>query len=197
MTLDEMRAAYCRPGADPSVVVLADARPVAVMLGTWFADGRVLLLSYLSVDRSLRGTGVGARLVGEVVPAWCAGRDAAVLAEVDDPRRWPADDDAGDPRARLRFYDRLGARLLPLPYLQPSLRPGSPRVEGMLLLRLDRSATAPRDVLAAFLEEYFTACEGPASLADPPVSGLLERARGLDLERDAWPVSRWPQIPAA
>lgn len=197
ITLDELREAYVRPGTEPSLVVLSGGAPLAVMLGEWYVQQQVLLLAYLSVDKATRGSGLGARLVSEVLPGWCDGRGPVlVLAEVDDPRFWPASDDAGDPDARLRFYDRHGARLLPLQYFQPSLRPGSPRVEGMLLLRLDQSPQVRSQVLHAFLEEYFTVCEGSASLDDPPVERLLAAARGLELDRDAWPVSRWTELAA-
>jgi GNAT superfamily N-acetyltransferase len=196
MTLAEVREAYGPQGTDPSVVVLADGTPVAVMLAEWYADGQVLLLAYLSVDRAARGAGHGARLLAEVLPAWCEGSDPVlVLAEVDDPRAWPGSDAAGDPHARLRFYERHGARLLPLRYFQPALRAGSPRVAGMLLLRLDRSPGMRGELLGAFLAEYFTACEGPASLDDAPVAELVAAARDLDLDGGAWPVSRWADLP--
>lgn len=195
VSLDEIRAAYGPSGADPSIVITADDLPVAVMLGEWYVDHRVLLLSYLSVDRRIRGTGLGTRLVREVLPQWCEGREVLVLAEVDDPRSWPASGDSGDPHARLRFYDRHGARLFPLRYFQPSLREGSPRVHSMLLLRLDRGLEASGELLAAFLQEYFTVCEGPEVLQEPQVSSLIAAARDLDLQRGAWPVSRWSEVP--
>lgn len=196
MTLDEIRQAYVHPGGEPSVVVLVDGTPRAVMMGEWYADHRVLLLAYLSVDGALRGSGVGARLVGEVLPGWCAGREPVlVLAEVEDPRAWAGSDVAGDPRARLRFYDRLGGQVLPLRYVQPSLRDGSPRVDGMLLLRLDRSPGMPASLLRAFLEEYVTACEGAAALDDPPMAELLAAVGALDLDDDARPAGRWAELP--
>ncbi|RMI09184.1 GNAT family N-acetyltransferase [Cellulomonas triticagri] len=199
---DELVAGWTGPDAGPSAVLLADDEPVAVMLGGWFAGGRVLLLEYLAVDAEARGLGLGARLLGDLLPRWAAaapgGPGALVLAEVDDPRAWSADAAQGDPVARLRFYARYGARLLPFPYTQPALRPGADRVPGMLLLRLDRTpagAATGADV-AAFLAEHYAAAEGPDALADPAVARMVARARELDVDAGLWPVERWEQVPA-
>lgn len=194
VTLDEVRATFTGPDAQPSDVVLADGRPVGVMLGTWYAGRRALLLTYLALDPSARGLGLGGRLVREVLPRWVAASPGAlVVAEVDDPRAWAADATQGDPVARLRFYGRHGARLVPLPYVQPSLRPGAPRVDGMLLLRLDATPGLTGDVLATFLADYYVDAEGPAAPADPQVAALLAAARALDLDA-LWPVDRWADV---
>lgn len=195
LTLEELRSAYGPDGQDPSVVALRDGAPEAVMLGEWYADGQVLLLAYLAVAPAGRGTGVGTRLVREVLPVWHREvLNALVLAEVDDPRYWPGGAYEGDPRARLRFYERHGARLVPIDYFQPSLRPGSDRVEGMLLIRLDTSAGQPPGLLAAFLSEYFSVCEGPTVLGDPAVAALLSAAADVDLDDGMWPLSRWREL---
>ena len=95
-----------------------------------------------------------------------------MLAEVEDPTRHEGSAAHGDPTARLRFYRRMGARILPLPHVQPALRPGGERVRGLLLLALrasgDRLAgvesdgtwLVPAEPLRAFLEQYFTEAEG-------------------------------------
>jgi hypothetical protein len=195
MTLDEMRTAYTSGGDDPSCVLLHMGQPVAVMLGEWYADHRVLLLAYLAVARESRGAGAGTRLVRSVLPSWYADvPDALVLAEVDDPGAWPEHPDLADPRARLRFYDRHGAQLLPMRYFQPSLRPGSPRVTGMFLLRLDHSSRVSSDLLPKFLTEYFTICEGRSAIQDPEVVEVLSNAAAIDLNKDMWPVSRWVEL---
>lgn len=196
MTLAEMREAYGANGTDPSAVMLSGGTPVAVMLGEWYVQGQVLLLAYLSVDKATRSSGLGEHLVRDVLPGWLEGSASVlVLAEVDDPRSWPGSEGTGNPNARLRFYDRQGARVLPVRYFQPSLRLGSPRGEGMLLLRLDWSPGLSSDLLGAFLEEYFTFCEGPKSLADPRVAALVASARSLELDRDASCIDRWAQDP--
>ncbi|MDD9206930.1 hypothetical protein PU560_10695, partial [Georgenia sp. 10Sc9-8] len=51
ISLEELQAAYGPTGSDPSIVVMAGGRPVAVMLGEWYVERHVLLLCYLSVDR--------------------------------------------------------------------------------------------------------------------------------------------------
>lgn len=196
MSRDEVRATFTGPDAEPSLVVLADGRAVGLMLGGWYADRRALLLTYLAVDPRTRGTGLGARLVSEILPRWAgASPGALVVAEVDDPRHWPADETQGDPVARLRFYGRHGARLVPLPYVQPSLGPGTPRVDGMLLLRLDANPGVTGDTLAAFLADYFAQHEGPEALDDPVVARLVAGARALDLDDGLWSVDRWPDVP--
>src|SRR4051794_27388034 len=58
ITLSELREAFGHLGEDPSVAVLFDGNPVAVMLGEWYVDHQVLLLAYLSVDRAKRGFGL-------------------------------------------------------------------------------------------------------------------------------------------
>ena len=197
MGLEEFLADYADDGNDLSCVLLRAEAPIAVMLGERYADGQVVLLGYLAVLEEARGSGAGSHMMRSVLPRWYANVPGVlVLAEVDDPRSWNTDSHRGDPVGRLRFYERHGARLLPFSYFQPSLRPGSPRVRGMFLLRLDRSSKVPPGLLNTFLTEYFTVCEGTESLDEPEVGALLSRAREVDLQTGMWNVSRWAELPA-
>src|SRR4051794_1316547 len=131
MTLEELSAARRDPSTG-GLLVLDGDRPLAGMVTEDYVDGAVRLLGYLVVAAHARGRGLGGALLGELRPAEVGG---LVVAEIEDPRIH-AVSDAADPVARIRFYDRSGGRLLPLPYVQPSLRDGSPRVEGLLLITL-------------------------------------------------------------
>ncbi|WP_380168158.1 GNAT family N-acetyltransferase [Jannaschia sp. R86511] len=189
----DLRAGHGPGGSSPSTVLLAGDRPVAVMLGEWFCRRRALLLSYLSVSDTVRGAGLGTRLLEQALPTWWGDEpEPTVLAEVDDPAVWPADALGGDPRARLRFYARHGARLAGLPYVQPSLPGGPGRGTGMLLLRLRRGAGEPV-APAEFLRDYYATYEGPGAAEDPEVVGLLRQAAGLG-EDVWWDVDRWPEV---
>jgi hypothetical protein len=48
--------------------------------------------------------------------------------EVEDPRYAQSNPALGDPQARVRFYERLGARALPVPYFQPAFGLAGQRV---------------------------------------------------------------------
>jgi GNAT superfamily N-acetyltransferase len=185
MTVAELDEARAAPGTE-GIVLLRGERPVAGMITEDYLGGSVRLLAYLVVDVAERNRGIGAELIDRLIPARPGG---LIVAEIDDPRFHPANDRA-DPIARVRFYDRLGSRLLPLPYVQPSLRPGSTRVDGMLLITVGAvGADVDSALIADFLEEYFFACEDPAALAADPAYQAL-RAAAM-----ATPDGRLPLFP--
>ncbi|MFC4615308.1 GNAT family N-acetyltransferase [Cellulomonas algicola] len=167
----------------------ADGGVVGGLVHEHYVDGAVQLLAYLAVDPAGRAHGLGSRLVREAVTASTA---TLVLGEIEDPRSWPVTP-TNDPPARLRFWDRNGFRLLPLPYVQPALRPGLRRVRDLLLIALpsrgeDTAETVPGPLVAAFLREYFAASEGRADPADPDLARLLA---ACDVERlPLWPLDR-------
>ncbi|MEV1318297.1 GNAT family N-acetyltransferase [Micromonospora arborensis] len=152
-------------------LALHDGAPVGVMVADPF-DG-VLLLSYLAVRPGIRGGGIGGLLVGRLLPAWRerSGADV-VLAEVEDPRLHPAGE-FGDPGARLRFYQRAGFGMLPVPFAQPRLRPDALREPGMLLAVQPSDAAVSADLVKSFLIEYFESAEGLEVHDDPEFNALV------------------------
>lgn len=136
----------------------------------WYPRSRVLLLSYLAVKSELREHGLGLQLIEQAALTWierCA--PLLVVGEVEDPRHYASDQQYGDSWARLRLYERFGAKVLPLSYFQPALAPGKSRVRHMMLMTfwLNKQAfRAPGRVdgviIEQFLEEYFVGCEGQA-----------------------------------
>lgn len=202
-SLESMRAAVLAGRCVISAVLDDDAGPVAVAVGEWDGDSRVLLLSYLAVRPDHRSRGMGGLLMNEVRGSWQDRFHPEVtLAEIEHPLAHRASPDRGDPWARLRFYHRQGARALALPYFQPSLRPGAGRVYGMLLIALGPfPAEPPQPVVAAepiraFLTGYLVANEGSAG-TDPAALLLrqaAERPGGIPLlpldDTAALPLSR-------
>lgn len=176
MEHDELLTAVRSPGTH-GLVVLQDGRPVAGVMTEEYVEGAVLLLAYVVVAPALRGRGTGGELIGMAV----GGDERPVLAEIEDPRFHGAHPVRGDPASRLRFYDRLGSRLLPVPYVQPSLRPGSPRVGNLLLITVPSRAPVDESIdghlVADFLTEYFTECEGGGVEADEGFARLRAAAR--------------------
>ncbi len=167
------------------VVARDDERVRGAAVGQRFRDSGVLLLAYLALAPGQRGGGVGSLLLDRAIDAWRTELDPwLVVAEVEDPAAHAASTAHGDPEARLRFYRRHGARTLPVPYLQPAIRPGGSRVPGLLLLALHASGDrlagiepdgtwlVPTPPLRAFLSEYFTLSEG-APPSDPEWDAIV------------------------
>jgi GNAT superfamily N-acetyltransferase len=193
------------PGGPGSLVAVAlgpDGEVLGGLVADHDRDCRVLLLSYLAVRPDLRGQGIGSRLVRDVVPAWYeGGRVLLALAEVHDPRRWS---DRGDKAvARLRLFERLGARALAAPFVQPALHGDGERVRGFLLLALhvdpsiqlhdgDREGI-PAPLLARFVRRYYEDAEGPASAPDPELASLLARIEQDEL-MELVPLSEYERV---
>jgi GNAT superfamily N-acetyltransferase len=195
VTLDEICCAYLGEDAQPGAVMLAEGEPVAGLLGEIYPASGVLLIAYLVVRGSQRGRGRGTALLAETLATWQASlRPSLVLAEIDDPRFHAADADKGDPVARARFYDRTGARLLAMPYFQPSLRLGSPRVYDMLLICYGDGDSVPSETVITFLSEYFEACEGVQVLTNPEFQKLLNYARRDTEGIPLWSLDRYPDV---
>jgi GNAT superfamily N-acetyltransferase len=180
-----------RSGRGPiSVAVGADETVLGGMAAEWHDDSRVLLMSYFAVRPGWRRRGIGHALIDGTYPSLLAKfAPLIVLGEAEDPRYFAdADSDSGadygDPADRLRLYERHGARVLPLPYMQPEIRPGHGRVPHLLLMAfaVDEAASpAPGRVdgsrVDRFLHRYFTEAEGPARADDADLARLREACR--------------------
>jgi GNAT superfamily N-acetyltransferase len=197
LSLDEACGEYLGDNAQPAALLLVGDEPVAGILAEVYPASGVLLVAYLAVHTSQRGVGVGTALFRETVPGWQASlRPALILAEIDDPRFHQADTGRGDPVARARFYARTGARMLAMPYVQPSLRDGSPRVRDMLLISYGTlGGSVPAEVVISFLNDYYSICESPAVHSDPEFQALLRWAAGDGERIPLWPLDRYADVP--
>lgn len=192
-----LRALYL--GGNPDFfgyTVLRGHRPIAAALCEHHRPSRISLLDNLAVAPDIRQGGHGGRLMRHLLSRWESADSVAFLAEVEDPRHHSGGEH-GDPAARLRFYDRHGAQLLPLPYFQPSLGPGLDRVPNLLLLALrTRDSGLPSAALGAFLDDNITACEGDTARdTDPDYRSLRDRVTAWPPTAPLWPLSRLADLP--
>ncbi|MET7136136.1 hypothetical protein MT994_18725 [Cellulosimicrobium sp. MI9406] len=129
---------------------------------------------------------MGRRLVTTALDDWRALDPLVVVGEVEHPAHHTGSEAHGDPVARLRFYARLGARVLALPYFQPGDGPGGERVPALLLVSFPLGPHAagddvPAAPLRAFLAENLRESEG--TLADDAATRRLLDAAGGDRVR--------------
>jgi GNAT superfamily N-acetyltransferase len=83
------------------------------IVGDWFAESRVMLISYLAARRGLRGHGIGRRLLGEVLPIWTSTFGALLsVAEVEIRSSTTATKIVATPRRGFAFTRGWARKLL-------------------------------------------------------------------------------------
>ena len=137
-------------------------------------------LWYLCVDESTRGTGIGGKLFRATVDALTAvarengRRIKGMMFEISrlDSQSHPV---YGDPHRRLRFYERLGARMIMgYDYRQPPIPPYPDEVPLELMFRpidLPESACA-QDELATLVRNFLLHCQGREAQVNPSALSL-------------------------
>jgi GNAT superfamily N-acetyltransferase len=204
----EMIAAGLRGEGDADVLAAvcldAGGEPLGGLIAERDSRTNVLLLSYIAVRPEARGRGIATQLMKRVAAEWYRHPDVLLaLAEVHDPRHF-----AGvlgeDSLGRLRLYERLGARLLAVPFVQPALSEGRERVPGFLLLvfHADPQVCVERDgttgvraeIVADFIRRYYESAEGASPPYDPQLTALLQ-AVGAHDEIPILPLSRYDRLP--
>lgn len=109
-----------------------------------YPQSRCGLITYMVVAPHARNQGLGERLFEEAASELRARGARAVLGEVHG-------------EDRVRRFTRWGAHALDVPYVQPSLAPGLPRDESLVLISVGPAARAD---VEAFIDELYTVCEG-------------------------------------
>lgn len=174
-----------RAGESRALVArLPDGTLVGGTLSDWFPDSQVLLLSYLAVPTEYREHGIGAKLLKAIGTEWSADPcPRLMIGEVEDPRHYGYDAALGDPARRVRLYERVGARALPVPYVQPALQPGRARVANLMLMVFGGADAPPRTshvdgrIVERFLVEFYELAEGQVRADDEQLQAMLAACR--------------------
>ena len=209
--LEELRAGVAGGSTRVLAALDDDGSPTAAAVGDWSETTGVALLSYLAVRSGRRGAGVGGDLLAAAMADWRERwRPALVLAELEHPSAHGTSEAYGDPDQRVRFYARRGLRALDVPYFQPGLTPGAPRVYGFMLCALEVAEagagpgtdTVDGARITRFMADYLEGGEGAVG-TDPACLALfaaLDRPGGVPLidvtQYERVPVST-PDGPAA
>ena len=145
-------------------------------------DHRICLLDYLATTKALRRGGVGGALYERVRYEAAALGAKGIFLEClpDDPRLCRDPANLGQNRARLRFYERYGARPIVGTRFETPVKPGDPAVAYLVYDSLDhkgplRRAFARKVVRTILRRKYWYLCPPDyvaavvASFRDDPV----------------------------
>lgn len=160
----------------------------------YYGASRCGLLSYIAVDEGRRRgrEKVGRRLVGKAVEALHTDADGAgvaleaIFGEIHDPAKAKGHHDSMKPLDRVRVMDALGARRVPIPYVQPPLDEHGHRARTLMLVAfpIDGQPVEKLEptVVRSFVTELYEALEVPQLLKDVDFVRSLDALRGDNLE---------------
>jgi GNAT superfamily N-acetyltransferase len=143
------------------------------------------LLSYLAVDPHFRRGGVARKLVDRTLETLRRDTEeqgatlAAVFAEIHDPDAVEQlrHDDVMDPAERASVFAKLGARRVPIRYVQPALDENGQRARALQLVVLGCAGelrSLPAAAVREFLVGLYTASEGPPAADDAEFKGMVD-----------------------
>jgi len=135
-----------------------------ICVGVYFSISDVGLLSYYAVHPECQGQGIAKLMINRVKDLMLeraedlGGVLKGVFIEVNDPAKVPATKDSFDPATRVSVSHKLGARDIPVTYVQPPLQPGSPKFADLKLMAYAHPKTGKYpgpDDTKAFLEAIY------------------------------------------
>jgi GNAT superfamily N-acetyltransferase len=131
-----------------------------------YPASRCGFVTYLVVAPAWRQQGLGRRLFESAAKALYEAGALVALGEANDPRIH------GDSaRPRLARFERWGARVLDVRYVQPSLGEGLARDRGLCLIAHPPVPRIAGATVRAFIEEIYSVTEGGAP--DPELEAVL------------------------
>ncbi|MCC6410918.1 MAG: hypothetical protein IT270_04625 [Saprospiraceae bacterium] len=171
----------------------------AGVIAEFYPQSSCILLTYIFVEKSLRGKGVASKLIRseEGVPGLIKlienkhGKQVqAVFFETNNPKETPPGTDSMDPAQRLLHFYSLGGKRLDLKYVQPPLDHGLGSVTNLFLCLFPHltglAFVVPTEVVMRFLAEFYYSLRPFHVLAKTNADAFLhDLEEALDREKKA------------
>lgn len=137
----------------------------AGMVVEYYHSCRCILITYIVVAERYRKKGLARELLTEglsnvrqLIEKGAGTPVKGIFFEVNNPLMTKAEDDSMQPWQRLAFFRKMGAKLIDIPYVQPSLGTDKGRVSNLHLCCFPVAAgrdVIPTDTILAFLDSFY------------------------------------------
>lgn len=189
------RVETARPDEPVTIAVIAEesGRTVAGLVTDWYPVCNSLEVIYIAVDPAARRSGLGKEILMEgtrTILDSLSGEDRRinVFFETENPMAVNAVDSPIDPVGRLSFFNKCGAKRVPIDYVQPPLDDSTGWDSNMFLMMLPELSYAKEsitiDELSAFLHEFY---KGLGALGTKEYDELIRNVVEVaDAKGDIW-----------
>jgi hypothetical protein len=152
-----------------AVRAVHDGRTVGLATTQRLVGPDAVFLVYLGLDRAFRGSGLGATLAEATYVLSATPTSLGMVWEVDDPDMLVSPEELVVRQRRVRFFSRLGGRIMDTPYRQPPVD-GVRSVQMRLMWR--GAGDLPAGVVTAIYFQKYGAVNG---IPAPILEELLTR----------------------
>lgn len=156
----------------------------------YYRQSRCGFIGYLVVAPQYRQRGLARLLMEKVVNTFT--QDSlgagvllrAVFGETHGPRLIESDEDSMPPVERIGILDRLGARWIDIPYVEPEVNPGRGKPRSMILLVFwiprQNQDFIECSIVKAFLREFYRCSHGTQNPEEDPDMKMMEESLATD-----------------
>lgn len=133
------------------------------LIAEYYPSCGSILLTYIVVSENSRGKGIARKLmqqgvlheIAKIIFRETGEAIRAVFFESNNPLK--TSHDSFDPTTRLSIFKRMGAKLIDIPYVQPSLGAGKDRVDNLFLFTfpLGNQDFIKTDIVLSFLTSFY------------------------------------------
>ena len=187
------------PAANIVIVVAGDDLDTqdptlkAISVAYYYNEHDAGLLAYNAVSPKFQGHGLGRTMVDarkEALLDFAKTKGKAlggVFIECNDPAKVSAEEDVMDPTVRINIFEKWGAVVLPIDYVQPPLETGGERCSTLKLLAYPHPQTGhypTKDEIKAYLTGIYTELakySGHPPEKDPDYNKSVQQLEALDL----------------
>jgi GNAT superfamily N-acetyltransferase len=193
----EQWCARLKRGKDDIVVVgenLADPEKAVIKglcVGVYFSISDVGLLSYYAVHPKCQGQGIAKLMINRVKQLMLERAEEqgnvlrGVFIEVNDPKKVAANQDSFDPATRVTVSQKMGARDIPVTYVQPPLQPGAEKYANLKLMSYPHPKTGKHpgpDDVKAYLDAMY-------------MSHGIDVTKDPDYQKSMEDIEAWKKLP--
>jgi GNAT superfamily N-acetyltransferase len=170
----------------------------SLTVGYYYEQQDVGLLAYIATAPHYQGQGLGrvmneANTVALVQHAQDKGTQIkGIFFEVNDPAKIKPEDDVMDPAKRIAMYQKWGAIMLPIDYIQPPLEKGVAKCETLKLMAYINPVTGQypsKDAIKAYITGIYTELASFAGCAPKDNPDYIKIIKQIDAMQPLPPLS--------
>jgi hypothetical protein len=174
------------------------------IIADYYPNSGVFHLIYIAIKKNKRGKGIARKLIKSLLPEAISQIQLsadfiakAIIFESNIP--WKTGIDSIDPKSRLQIFDKLGARLIPITYVQPALSSNRNKVENLFLLCFPLTENSSfTEINAAVINDFLKEFYHGLGIKDPEkntdFNRMIKELNAIKVKNDMIKLDSIPEL---